>query len=487
MVWTENMDLLIFTALILLVFSLILQSDPKNRANQWCFAGGCIFAGGVLKEYLYYQMGPELIEKGIWTVRFSELLYGVLSSLLYYFALPTVMVFCYYFCGIDRKVSRFFRPVCLLPYLPAVIMCFIYPWQNVVIYQKDRVFCLKVGFYNVAYVALAIGLLLVYLWKNRKKGEFYQRADAALCIIAMLAFWGATSFPYQALGIEGLKNLWQFNVLMVAAVLFFVVFHLFHGGIWGMRLRLEHYNWTGSARTIRQNARYVSHALKNELSKIEWSLQLLEKKGVSAEELEIIRHSTEYLRRFVYETQIYSDIISLNPAWCDVSALLEEAQEDLKRRNKKIAEVTVTKCDAQPLYCDRIHTLEVLKNLLLNAADAGGSRGTIALSYTVSKTGSAFISVKDNGRGISAADIGQIFEPYYTTKQTERNMGLGLYYCWNVMNAHGGRIEVKSREGDGSEFKLCFPAKKGKKSCLERKEKRDAGDETNSHTGCGRR
>lgn len=479
-----KMNLLIFTALILLVFGLILQSNPKIRTNQCCFVGGCIFAGGVLKEYLYYHMGPRLIEKGIWTAHFSELLYGALSTLLYYFALPTVMVFCYYFCGLDQKMSRFFRSLCLLPYLPAVIMCIIYPWQNIIIYQKDRVFCLSVGFYNVGYAALAIGLLVAYLWKNRQKGEFYQKVWAAMCIIAMLVFWILTSFPYQALGIDNLQDLWQFNVVMVAAVLAFVVFRLFHGGIWGMRLRLEHYNWTDSARTIRQNARYVSHALKNELSKIEWSLQLLEKKGISAEELGIIRHSTEYLKRFVYETQIYSDSITLNPAWCDVSTLLEEAQEDLKRRNKKIAEVTVTACDTRMLYCDRIHTLEVLKNLLINAADAGESRETIELSYTVSRAGNAVISVKDNGRGISEADIRQIFEPYYTTKQTERNMGLGLYYCWNVMNAHGGRIEVKSREGDGSEFKLCFPAKRERKHCLGRKEKRDAGDETNSYTGC---
>ena len=351
-------------------------------------------------------------------------------------------------------------------------MCIIYPWQNIIIYQKDRVFCLSVGFYNVGYAALAIGLLVAYLWKNRQKGEFYQRVWAAMCIIAMLVFWILTSFPYQALGIDNLQDLWQFNVVMVAAVLAFVIFRLFHGGIWGMRLRLEHYNWTDSARAIRQNARYVSHALKNELSKIEWSLQLLEKKGISAEELGIIRHSTEYLKHFVYETQIYSDSITLNPAWCDVSTLLEEAQEDLKRRNKRTAEVTVTACDTRPLYCDRIHTLEVLKNLLINAADAGESRETIELSYTVSRAGNAVISVKDNGRGISEADIRQIFEPYYTTKQTERNMGLGLYYCWNVMNAHDGRIEVKSREGDGSEFKLCFPAKRERKHCLEEGKKR---------------
>ena len=423
--------------------------------------------------------GVSLLSYGAETDRKGDL-DGSLFGITVWCAKHTAVLFCasygdgflLLFLRPGSEDVPFFRSVCLLSYLPAVIMCIIYPWQNIIIYQKDRVFCLSVGFYNVGYAALAIGLLVAYLWKNRQKGEFYQRVWAAMCIIAMLVFWILTSFPYQALGIDNLQDLWQFNVVMVAAVLAFVIFRLFHGGIWGMRLRLEHYNWTDSARAIRQNARYVSHALKNELSKIEWSLQLLEKKGISAEELGIIRHSTEYLKRFVYETQIYSDSITLNPAWCDVSTLLEEAQEDLKRRNKRTAEVTVTACDTRPLYCDRIHTLEVLKNLLINAADAGESRETIELSYTVSRAGNAVISVKDNGRGISEADIRQIFEPYYTTKQTERNMGLGLYYCWNVMNAHGGRIEVKSREGDGSEFKLCFPAKRERKHCLGRKEKK---------------
>ena len=64
-------------------------------------------------------------------------------------------------------------------------------------------------------------------------------------------------------------------------------------------------------------------------------------------------------------------------------------------------------------------------------------------------------------------------------------MGLGLYYCWNVMNAHGGRIEVKSKEGNGSEFILCFPGK-GRKFRLKKRRKEDAGDKTGSGADCGR-
>ena len=67
-----------------------------------------------------------------------------------------------------------------------------------------------------------------------------------MCIIAMLVFWNTDviSVSGKRPGIDNLQDLWQFNVVMVAAVLAFVIFRLFHGGIWGMRLRLEHYNWT---------------------------------------------------------------------------------------------------------------------------------------------------------------------------------------------------------------------------------------------------
>ena len=53
-----------------------------------------------------------------------------------------------------------------------------------------------------------------------------------------------------------------------------------------------------------------------------------------------------------------------------------------------------------------------------------------------------------------------VFEPYFTTKKGHQNMGLGLYYCWNVMTAHNGSIRVESKPGCGSTFSLCFPVRR---------------------------
>lgn len=64
--------------------------------------------------------------------------------------------------------------------------------------------------------------------------------------------------------------------------------------------------------------------------------------------------------------------------------------------------------------------------------------------------------MSDNGPGMTPEQQKRIFEPYFTTKSSGENFGLGLYYCQNVMNAHGGSITVRSTPGEGSTFSLRF-------------------------------
>ncbi len=66
------------------------------------------------------------------------------------------------------------------------------------------------------------------------------------------------------------------------------------------------------------------------------------------------------------------------------------------------------------------------------------------------------VTVADTGTGIAADHQVQIFRPFFTTK-TKEGMGLGLSICESIMTAHGGRIAVESRVGDGTTFSLFFP------------------------------
>jgi signal transduction histidine kinase len=118
--------------------------------------------------------------------------------------------------------------------------------------------------------------------------------------------------------------------------------------------------------------------------------------------------------------------------------------------------VKIEPCLPQVL-CDPTSFGEILRNLLDNAFDATPSGGTISVrAYRKNQT--AFIlSVRDSGKGVSNPDKGQLFRPFFTTK--ERGMGLGLPFIKRVMDTCGGKIEVHSRAGKGALFKLIFQSR----------------------------
>jgi two-component system OmpR family sensor kinase len=71
------------------------------------------------------------------------------------------------------------------------------------------------------------------------------------------------------------------------------------------------------------------------------------------------------------------------------------------------------------------------------------------------------IEVKDHGLGIEAKDAAKIFEPYYRARfsdtHTRRGAGLGLTLVQQILESHGGRVELESVPGNGSTFRLMFP------------------------------
>ena len=67
------------------------------------------------------------------------------------------------------------------------------------------------------------------------------------------------------------------------------------------------------------------------------------------------------------------------------------------------------------------------------------------------------IDVSDTGCGIREADLERIFDPFFTTKSPDHGTGLGLMICHRIVTAHGGSIEVRSREGEGATFSVHLP------------------------------
>ena len=108
-----------------------------------------------------------------------------------------------------------------------------------------------------------------------------------------------------------------------------------------------------------------------------------------------------------------------------------------------------------PVLMDPEQVQKVLTNLILNAAQAIKNGGHIRIS-TEKLASYGILSVSDDGCGMSQDFIAKsLFRPFRTTKS--KGMGIGLFQCKMIVDAHKGRIEVESREGEGSTFRVFLP------------------------------
>jgi len=144
----------------------------------------------------------------------------------------------------------------------------------------------------------------------------------------------------------------------------------------------------------------------------------------------------------------------LNLERTDLSGLLQATLEILNgaTRSHLIAHLEPT----DPIELDREQIQKVLLNLVLNADDATAGKGEIRIACS-REPGYAVLSVSDNGCGMADDFLhNSLFKPFKTTKK--KGMGIGLYQCKTIVEAHGGRIEVESSEGRGSTFRVRLPA-----------------------------
>lgn len=110
--------------------------------------------------------------------------------------------------------------------------------------------------------------------------------------------------------------------------------------------------------------------------------------------------------------------------------------------------------DLPPVEHDAGQIQQALLNLLLNAIQAIDDTGNIRVRLS-SENGFATVSIADTGHGIPPEHLANIFRPFFTTKK--RGTGLGLSLVSRIVEAHGGRVQVNSTPGEGSQFMVWLP------------------------------
>jgi len=144
----------------------------------------------------------------------------------------------------------------------------------------------------------------------------------------------------------------------------------------------------------------------------------------------------------------------------DVNALIERCllliQHQLELENINLGKRLEASLPA--VVCDSSLIQQVVLALLMNAVEAMSHGGTLLVESRPSgDPAKIVIAVNDNGAGISPAVLPHLFEPFYTTKEEGRGVGLGLATALGIVQQHGGTIDVTSKEGRGSTFTVTLP------------------------------
>ena len=209
----------------------------------------------------------------------------------------------------------------------------------------------------------------------------------------------------------------------------------------------------------------VAHEIGNPLNALNIHLQLLARelrdlpdgtREPLSELVDVARTEVERLDAII--SQFLRAIRPTKPV-LEPEQPAEVLQETLKLlktefENRRIV-VSVDIADPVPtVHLDRSQIKQVFFNLIKNALEAMPDGGSLKIVFGVDD---AYVDLSfiDTGKGISAEELGRIFEPYHTTKT--QGSGLGLMIVQRIIEEHGGEIDLTSKPGEGTCFKIRLP------------------------------
>lgn len=213
----------------------------------------------------------------------------------------------------------------------------------------------------------------------------------------------------------------------------------------------------------------VSHELKTPLTSIKTYIQLMQARSAKTEDEYLIRilekadlqinKMTTMINGFLDISRLESGKIHINRQLFNLSDLLKAVEEETKATVNSHITVFGSIRSVQ-VNADRDKIEQVINNLISNAVKYSPAGSTIRISCTSDDT-FAYVSVKDQGKGIKTEDIAHIFDRYYRVEgeemQSISGFGIGLYLCSEIITHHQGFISVKSHIGSGSDFVFSLP------------------------------
>lgn len=210
----------------------------------------------------------------------------------------------------------------------------------------------------------------------------------------------------------------------------------------------------------------IAHEIRNPLTSVKLNIQkVLESKQLNKIEKDHLGISQEGIRQietFIKELLNFARVSELNLDFFSIEQIIDSSLK-MMADSLEMKKIRLEKDFPEKLpliYVDGDKLRQVFLNILRNACEAVEERGKIKISLSLEKDHSGkkiVIEISDDGCGIPAEDLENIFEPFYTTKTS--GIGLGLANARKIIESHEGTIKVKEQKGKGSTFVTIMPYK----------------------------
>ncbi|NBI27506.1 sensor histidine kinase [Chengkuizengella marina] len=446
-----------FYFIVLFIIALFLVIiNPKNESNRWASAFLLFASLGGLADTIRSLVFPSLVIGNssnlyIFLNVFQYILDFINQTLTPYGVLIFSIVYSEVF---NKKWRSIFKVVLLLPVVMTLFTISDFP-----ILKLNQLLLL----YWVAPYYIISCFLLTFTFINenhplKSKNKFITFIIIVPTILSILFFINIMRvydpnfyfFPYVSV----------FIIFSLVTALFFS----FRYGVLGMKVSIEKDHLNTTIKSVSSGTAILNHTLKNEIGKITLTTRNLKKSLKETNQdidtyFNIINRASNHMQEMVDRIQDQMKDIQFKETENSMEELIVECLENLKSDlEKKEIKINVSLIKSIHFFCDRTHIKEVFNNILKNAIESMPIGGALTVvSYKTRKH--IVVSIKDNGKGISSENLKYVLDPFFTTKNKRHNYGLGLSYCYNVMQQCGGSIELQSEENMGTEVKLMFPDK----------------------------
>ena len=206
----------------------------------------------------------------------------------------------------------------------------------------------------------------------------------------------------------------------------------------------------------------VAHEINNPLGIVQNYLELLKLKSLDADtrtKLDKIENEVTRIEKTVGSLLSFSRLDELSFHRVDLGELLEEVIPLLEHRlaEKAAAVIRRLPLGAPPVLGDENTLKQLFVNLLINSIEAVAPGGRVEVELSAEGRSSVEVSVTDNGCGIPAEIRDRIFDPFFSTKRSKRNAGLGLSIVQRIVEMHNGLIACESQPGRFTRFRVRLP------------------------------